>query len=244
MQLTLASHYGAKPSGFAELVLELQQSLAALLGAGFRPYALEQVHGTMAGLEGVRDGERVRNENFARYRQEERSMDMAGLLHFLRNDFKDFEVRVGGFSEERDCGFTSQGQHPFHRSFSLQGNIAVAMGWPFENSKVVPVLDELRRELQRFGVLHKWHRAEADVDNDFFFVLGRVAPSVSTEQRQLVEARVRQQLGAMPPRLFRVKRETLAFIAYTDPQLPPGSSQAFALNDASTTPALLKGIYG
>ncbi len=243
MQLTLVSHYEAKPPAVAELVLELQQSIAALLGDGFRPYALEQVHGTIIGLEGTRVGTRIRNENFLRYRDEERFIDFAGLLNFLREHFKGFTVRVGGFSAKNDYGFKSQDQHPFARSFSMQGEIAVAMGWPFESSIVTPALDELRRDLRRFGALHKWHRVADDVDNDFFFVLGRTVTPVNPARRQLVETHLRQQVCAMPPRLFSVTRETLAFVGYTDSQLPLGTSRVLAATHSGTTPELLESLY-
>ena len=68
MQLTLVSHYGPKPPTLARLIIELQQLLAQQLGTSFVPYALEQVHATVVGLEGLRVGGKVRGENFWRLR--------------------------------------------------------------------------------------------------------------------------------------------------------------------------------
>jgi len=45
------------------------------------------------------------------------------------------------------------------------------MGWRADG---VNALDALRRSFNRLNVWHKWHQDSADVDNDFFFVLGRV----------------------------------------------------------------------
>ena len=40
-------------------------------------------------------------------------------------------------------------------------------------------LERLRRDMRRFGVLHKWHDPPERIDNDFYFVLGRVDPSLA-----------------------------------------------------------------
>src|SRR5881394_3532147 len=126
MQLTLVSHYGPKPAALGEKIRLLQSMLTEQLGSGFKPYALEQVHGTIIGLEGARVGMHIRNENFRRYRGTERLIDFHGLLHFLRTWTEpDWNVRLGGFDPVRDHGFTSAGQHPFVRSFSVRGEIAV-----------------------------------------------------------------------------------------------------------------------
>jgi hypothetical protein len=244
MQLTLVSHYGSKPPPFAALIEGLQRSLTMQLGAGFIPYAIEQVHATIAGVEGTRTPGGIRNENFRRYRNEERHVQFPSLLAFLRERFREFEVRVGGFSESAPHGFTSQGRTPFLRSFSIQGEIAVAMGWPWQNLRSVSLLDQLRRKVQEFGILHKWHRTVTDVDNDFFFVLGKLNAQLRAEQRRDVERHVREQLGAMPPCRIDVDRQSLAFVAYTDPQLPPASSQVLKVMDAAITPSSLEDLYG
>lgn len=244
MQLTLVSHYGEKATDCAQLIRNLQQFLAGSLGGSFRPYSVEQVHGTIVGLEGVRGGDRIRNENFRRYRHEERLVDLEGLLGFLRSSAApDFTIQIGSFDAARDYGFISQGRHPFVRSFSVQGETAVAMGWPFENGEFPPLLDQLRRRLQQFGVLHKWHQREEDVDNDFFFVLGHVAGSATPEQRTMAEQHLREQMARMTPLLLPVTLHTLSFVAYTDRQLPPDTSRVFKVSDATTTAGTLAGVF-
>src|SRR5688572_11696268 len=121
MQLTLVSHYREKSPEFARLIGDLQQSLTQALGGGFVPYSIEQVHATLVGLEGIRIGGRIRNENFRQLRGEERCIDFEGLLNWLHSAaFPTFSVQVGGFKSREEYGFTSQGQHPFLRSFSIQ----------------------------------------------------------------------------------------------------------------------------
>jgi hypothetical protein len=243
MQLTFVSHYGPKHGPFAEKICLLQSVIAEQFGSRFKPYTVEQVHGTIIGLEGARFETRIRNDNFRRFRGAEQFIDFHGLLDFLRTRPEaDWEVRVGGYDLACDHGFTSAGQHPFLRSFSIQGEIAVAMGWPHCSGSFVPSLDELRRAFQRFGALHKWHQCKSDVDNDFFFVLGRVAPDTESAERDAVQQIVREHLAAAPLQL-PVTRASLSFVAYLDPQLPSDTSQTFLLNDQQVTASLLAGIY-
>ncbi|HMJ91524.1 MAG TPA: hypothetical protein VK530_17000 [Candidatus Acidoferrum sp.] len=211
MQLTLVSHYGAKPARFAALLSELQSQLAATLGANFTPYHLYQIHGTIVGLEGEgeRAGLRIRNENFRRHRDVERFMDFPQIVGLVRA-VKPFCIRVGGFQHSADYDFTSNGAHPFIRSFSIQGTIAVAMGWPWANGRCSDALFKLRKSLEGCGVLHKWHRRESDRDNDFFFVLGRVSRErVTGDCLKEAEEILRRQLAAREPIELEVNCDTL-----------------------------------
>ncbi len=243
MQLTLVSHYGKKPAGFAQLIERLQQSLAGTLGNRFLPYACEQVHGTVIGLEGTRIGTRIRSENFWRWRNEKRFINFAAVLEFLRSPaFPQFGVQVGGFENHRDFGFLSQGKHPFLRSFSIQDGIGVAMGWPVKGGVVSLALDDLRRRFQTFGLLHKWHRTDGSVDNDFFFVLGRIAPDLTADNIRVAEELMRQML-ARETCTIEVSAASLAFVAYSDPQLPPTQSRAHLVTDRRLTSSQLISFY-
>ena len=243
MQLTFVSHYGPKPGPFAEKICLLQSVIGEQLGSCFEPYTVEQVHGTIIGLEGARFGTLIRNNNFWRFRGAERFIDFQGLLDFLRSRSESiWDVHIGGYDLARDHGFTSAGQHPFLRSFSVRGETAVAMGWPHRSGTFVPSLNELRRAFQQFGALHKWHQRESDVDNDFFFVLGRVAQNTELARHDAVQQIIREHLAAAPLQL-PLTRATLSFVAYLDPQLPPDTSQTFHLIDQQVTASLLAGIY-
>jgi hypothetical protein len=243
MQLTLVSHYLEKPPEFARLLQELQASLSRMLGDSFRSYELAQVHGTIIGLEGVEIGEGIRNENFLRCRHEEKWMDFDGLLAFLRTEVAGFSIRIGGFKAADDYGFVSQSQHPFLRSFSLQKEIAVAMGWPFQGGMISPALNNLRRRLQLFGVLHKWHRRPDDVDNDFFFVLGQIKGALPAKTRKAAENELRGQFSRREPLLLPFNSDSLSIVAYRDSQLPLGSSCARRLTDPDLTGDCLRETY-
>ena len=243
MQLTLVSHYLEKPPEFARLLDEFQTSLTKMFGGAFYPYEAAQIHGTVIGLEGTESADGVWNANFRRHRNEERPIDFDGLLAFLWNDFAGFTLRVGGFKATEDYGFISQGQHPFLRSFSVQEEIAVGMGWPFRDGAISLALDQLRKRLQRCGLLHKWHRRLNDVDNDFFFVLGRLTGSIPDEARRAVENELRDQLSRREPLLLSLSRDTLSFVAYLDSQLPPESSRARRLTETGLTAETLRRMY-
>lgn len=244
LQLSLVSHYGAKPPELAALVRRCQAPLAANLGAGFAPYALDQVHATLIGLEGRREAGRIVNRNAAELGAPS-FMEPADLLCFLREDFAPIEVQIGGFRPGRDYGFESRGGHPSERCFSIQGGIAVAMGWPVRDGAYPNSIDELRWTLcRRFGVRHKWHRDEGARDNDLYFVLGRVVdggPDRSALDRATRE--VREYLSGRDGLRLRIGRDTLRVVAYDDPSLPPETSRAWALDDPELTPERLRALY-
>jgi len=133
---------------------------------------------SLVGLE--RSG--TSNRNFQKYRDKQVEMDLTGLLHFLRLGGRfPFHIQLGGF-QDREYPFTSRGQNPYHRSFSIQkDNKVVLMGWPLhgplpnlalprvtmsdwiQESRSYPnVLDELRRAFQSFNVLHRYHGTLTD----------------------------------------------------------------------------------
>lgn len=245
MQLTLVSHYGPKESLLTDLINCTQDVLAENLKAAFRPYLMDQVHGTLVGLEGYRVSERIRNANWAEA-GEERYLDYAKLLAFLRTDaFAPIDIQLGGYRHHLDYGFKSRGEHPYLRSFSIQGPQAVAMGWPTTEGRFPSTLDELRwRFGSDFGARHKWHVKDTDCDNDFFFVLGRVRRETLTEVAlQSATERVRAFLAGLRLAPIRIDRTTLRIVAYLDPQLPPETSCAYDIFDNALAPDQLITLY-
>ena len=231
--LTLVAGYGAKPRAFAELVRNLQDRLAKMLGVGFTPYSVDQVHGTVIGLEGMRDAGELVNANFLRLRSERRVMDLEAAIEILERDALPLRIRVGGFAESKHYSFTSQRRHPYERSFSLRGGLATVIGWPTSSNERMRVLDGLRRRFAEANVLHKYHATDTDVDDDFYFVLGRVDDSQTDRQsRADAETTMREHLGNREPVLLELGPEHLSVVAYEDPALPLGTSRAFSLGDA------------
>jgi hypothetical protein len=238
MQVTLVAFYGDKPPELAQLITYLQDTLASSLGAAFRPYQLEQVHGTLVGLEGNRTGSTIQNVNSGL------PVDASRLLSFLRSDFPSITVRVGGYPRHQEFPFTSRGMHPYLRSFSVQDEIALAMGWPVD-SGAVNSLDHLRwRFASELNVRHKWHKQEGDCDNDFFFVIGRVDRRLlNTTRLQGVAEHVRVSLAGLDGVLATIGPATLRLVAYLDPQLPTETSLWLAVDDPTLTAARLLALY-
>jgi hypothetical protein len=243
MQVTLVSHYGEKPEELSGLIHYCQRLLSRSLGNGFRPYQLEQVHGTIIGLEGHQVAGTIVNRNSADLGSPTH-VDPAALLSFLRNDFPRIEVHIGGFVPWVDHGFVSRGEHPYSRSFSIQGKIAVAMGWPVRDKTFSKAIDDLRWDsCRRLGVRHKWHKHDKAEDNDFFFVLGRVEASLDQFKLRHAEHEVRTFLCGLEGVPVHISPDTLKIVAYVDEQLPPETSCALPLNDPGLNPARLVAFY-
>jgi hypothetical protein len=238
MQVTLVAHYGDKPAALSDLVVHLQGRLHDLLGAAFRPYELEQVHGTVIGLEGCRLGHYVKNRNSGVL------MNLDGLMAFLRGPrIQPIRVQVGGFQPSAEYPFRSRNAHPYLRSFSCEDDTVVAMGWPHESDSFPSSLDRLRRAFQEFGVRHKWHRTEDEVDNDFFFVLGRLDrrtldPAVLESSTHMI----RLELVSYGETVLEINRDTLQLVGYLDAHLPRDTSCWYRVDEPDLV-AILETLY-
>ena len=242
MQATLVSHYGEKPEKLASYVKQCQRMLSSSLEYAFTAYKMPQIHSTIIGLEGCLKNGAIKNTNFFKYRQEIRLMDPSKILAVLRSPYlPEFNVQIGGYIESENYGFLSQGQHPYLRSFSIQGNIAVAMGWPTGQTSV---LEDFRRSFIQFNVLHKWHKTESAIDNDFFFVLGRINRNIVREDTIAdTEANVRQFMASSDPIIVKVNAASMQIVCYSDAQLPLSTSRVHAIQDATFTPDDLSRCY-
>ena len=222
-QLSLVALFGEKKEQYPELwnLLEgLQCSIEACLGKeNFSRYEESQVHGTIVGLEGDRDGVCVWNRNCYEILRMRCPMKVADLLDFVLDDDNPVlpvTIQIGGFQENASYTFTSRGLSPYIRSFSIQGEIAVAMGWPVKDNSYTSDIDGLRRSFNQFNVLHKYHNSAKAYDNDFFFVLGNVsrgltAGMLSACQHQMREILARSQI---PP--LQITKHQLSIVAYPE----------------------------
>lgn len=243
MQLTIVSHYGKKSVELINSISILQNKLSECLGFAFKPYEMEQVHGTIIGLEGVLTAKGILNKWFKENRNEDKYIEPEHLLRFIKSDaIKEIKLKIGGYHFHKDYGFKSREQHPFLRSFSLQGEIAVAMGWPMENDKYVKTLYQLRKNFEQVGILHKWHKEEYE-DNDFFFVLGRINRKYANP---VVLERTASQLRLILAEIdecITIGKDTMSIVAYIDPQLPITTSRAFSFDDKFLTSKLINQLY-
>ena len=242
MQTTLVAFYGTKPESFSRLIRLCQERISQSLRHGFIPYQVEQVHATLVGLEGCRIGDTIVNKNFLDHRGERRLMNFSALLELLRSkQFPHIQLRIGGYKAGENLGFDSRGKHPYERSFAIRGETAVAMGWPVNRSRP---LDCLRRSFTEVNVLHKEHRTETDVDDDFYFVLGRVDKRVATDEGiKEVHDELRQMLANIKPVELLLTPESLSIVAYLDTQLPLNTSRVFDLMKSGVDGPTLVRLY-
>jgi hypothetical protein len=197
--ISAVAFYGPKTGRLRELVTEVQALIAEHVGAGFRPYTLDQVHATLIALNGVRAGGTVVNEYLLEHAGVRREMDLPRVMDILARRFAvPLRVRIGGFRPGQAVPFTSRGQHLAERTFSVQGEAFVLVGWPAESIfGAGRPLDELRREMNAAGALHRYHARPADVDNDLHLVVGHHAGAPADALARATAA-VRDQLAAEP----------------------------------------------
>ena len=164
--ISAVAFYGPKTGRLRELLTGVQALIAGHLGGDFRPYTLDQVHATLIALNGVRAGGTIVNEYLLEHAGERREMDLPRVMDILARRFATpLRVRIGGFRPEQAVPFTSRGQHLAERTFSVQGEAFVLVGWPADSlaGAGMPV-DELRRDMNAAGVLHRYHARAGDVD--------------------------------------------------------------------------------
>jgi len=214
--------YGPKSGRLREVLAGVQALIAEHVGDDFRPYAPEQVHATLVALNGVRAGGAVVNEYFLTQEGVRREMDLPRVMGILARRFAaPMRVRIGGFRPDQPAPFTSRGLHLSERTFSAQGRAFVLMGWPADSLAAAgrEPLDELRREMNAAGVLHRYHARPADVDNDLYLVVGHHDGAPAGALARAVAA-VRDELAARPADLA-IARADVKIVAADSPTLAP-----------------------
>lgn len=246
MNASLVAFYGTtpKPPGLQELTSHIQDVLEGEPRLGFFRYKPDQVHATIAGLEGLRVGQQIVSTNVAELRGRVRLLDLEAVVQcLLSSPHIPLTVRLGGFDHAHQYSFASRGLHPRFRSFSIQGRIVVAMGWPVAGATFPPSLDLLRRDLGAVGALHKYHASEGEVDNDFFFVLGQIERRERNHAvASKVQGTIRDYLSANPVD-FVCGAEALSLVAYEETTLAPGRTRQFSLDEIATDPWCLIKLY-
>jgi hypothetical protein len=197
--ISAVAFYGPKTGPLRELLAGVQALIEEQAGGDFRPYSLEQVHATLIALDGVRDPETgaIVNEYLLAHAGVRREMDLPRVMDILAGATP-MRVRIGGFRPDQDIPFTSRGQHLAERTFCVQNNAFVLMGWPADSlAGASRPLDELRREMNEANVLHKYHARATDVDNDLHLVVGHHTGAPADALARATAA-VRDKLAADP----------------------------------------------
>ncbi len=246
-RVSLVSFYGEKPLELCRLIEKLQTRLAnhPLLRDIFDPYQMEQVHGTIIGCEGCKTNAGVVNQWFGQHRQADKYVDFAGLINYLRHqaDFP-LTIRFGGYDRQINFNFLSRERHLYERSFQLQSvnnqTIPVLIGWSWRDNAVTGEIDSLRRHLQNFNLLHKYHRTPDAIDNDFYLRLGTIDTQLSLPQINAIAVDLRNFLEAFPLSIL-ISLKNLAFVQYQDLLLTPATIKVIPLE--TITASQLEQLY-
>jgi hypothetical protein len=224
--VSAVAFYGPKAGPLRELLTRVQALIAAHVGDDFRPYSLDQVHATLIALNGVPGprGSAVANEYFLARTGVRREMDLPRVMDILARRFASpLRVRIGGFRPEQEIPFTSRGQHLAMRTFSVQDKAFVLVGWPAVSlagvGRSLEPLDELRREMNSAGVLHRYHVRAEDLDNDLHLVVGHQAGAPAGALARATAA-VRDTLAAQPVELA-IGIGDIKIVAADSPTLAP-----------------------
>ena len=220
--ISAVAFYGPKTGRLRELLTGVQAQIAEHVGNDFRPYTLDQVHATLIALNGVRAGGTIVNEYLLEHAGERREMDLPRVMDILARRFATpLRVRIGGFRPGQAVPFTSRGQHVAERSFSVQGQAFVLVGWPAESlAGAGRPLDDLRREMNAAGVLHRYHTRPGDVDNDLHLVVGHQAGAPAAALARATAA-VRDKLAADPADLAIALSDVTIVAADSHTLAPP-----------------------
>jgi len=231
-QLSLVAFHGNKPSALRDLLADCRETVSTLLGDRFAPYEVEQTHATLIGLESLED-DPGHNRNLARNQGVRVRMKIPGFLEHVREVFRGpMTIRFGGFAQS-SWPFSSRGQTPYDRGFSIQGDRVVLMGWPTTPGAGADewpqTLADLRRAASAFGIGHAYHVTEHDRDNDFYLRLGLVVDPLDDASRREVETRLRTRLAEGGPHRVELTAGGVTVVDYEDETLPLGSTRRRAL---------------
>jgi hypothetical protein len=99
----------------------------------------------------------------------------------------------------------------------------------------------VRRAAQAYGVLHAYHRALTDIDNDLFFRIGLLVDRTSLTERvrDTLESEVRQFLSMQPPLILDIRLDQVSVALYEEDTLPPSSTRVWSLADPDLTASAL-----
>lgn len=238
--VSLVAFYGDKPPQLIALIQKLQTYLAnrELTKDCFIPYQLEQVHATVIGCEGLKTESGIINKWFYECRQETRYIDIPGLISYLQHQIVPVTIRFGGYDRASNYNFLSRQQHLYFRSFQLQlaqtQTIPVLIGWSWDNG-VTLAIDNLRRNLQQFNLLHKYHDSPEAIDNDFYLRLGTLDRQLTSEEIDAIATDIRNLLATQPPYYIPIALDDLAFARYQDLLLTPATTKVIPVTEISAT---------
>lgn len=222
-----------KPESYLNLINRIFDQFPTQTPDWLTKYEIKNIHATIVGLEGQSTGEgRVIHDNlFARFgglldRKDLPGINFQGILNFFKQMSWPIRIQVGGFSPNDTNPYDPQ-RSPFQRAFDIQDNgLIVMMGWPIavDLKSFLPTLLGIRKYLECFNAVHKYHVRPQQQDNDLFFVLGSLDfekwQQRETEERnkieqELIELRTKvRELLAKEPQIIEVSLQDIWVLQY------------------------------
>jgi hypothetical protein len=247
--ISLVAYYGKKPLALQQLILELQQLLQETFAANFIPYQLEQIHATILGCEGIKTEKGIVNWWFYFLRNETKYINYPGLFdYFFQENILPVNIYFGGYQPQINYQFLSRNQHPSDRSFQLQvaGKntfIPVVMGWSMDNNIIATQIEQIRRDLQQFNCLHKYHQSPQDLDNDFYLRLGTITGNFTSDLMVKSQQKINGYLQNATQSNISLSQADLAFVKYQDLTLPITTTEIYALSYLNENRELIQQLY-
>lgn len=250
-QLTLISLYNRKSNALRQLletcIEKIQQSA---LQPYFQPYPIDQIHGTIIGMEKVNNAHQHFNQNLAITTKKNTVMNCEHFMSTVHQHFP-MNVQIGGFQPSFNH-FSSLGQSPYQRSLQVQwkNQRVVLIGWPHSNNNFTEkrLLHNARSAfLKNCNIAHKYQD-----DNDFFMTLGKIVgltPRSATGQSPLavnarqVEVDIKNYLSAQKTHIS-IDLTSMAIAQYEDATLPLNSTIIHTLNNTKITTDFIASLYG
>jgi hypothetical protein len=174
----MVSFYGPKSRSFAQLLQSIREILYRELGDRFIPYTVEQIHGTLIALDVFIDqgSGLLVHKHYHDVTHKVVPIDSGQAMDVIRDCLdQPYRIRFGGYQPGSDTTFLSRGAHPYERMFSAQGDAFALVGWPVStivNGSTSRPLDDLRRAMNKAGIMHIYHKSMTDIDNDLYLVIG------------------------------------------------------------------------
>lgn len=251
-QVTLVAQYGQKLAALESYIKACWTRIAdSPLRPFFVPYHINQVHGTIIGMEKLIGFPQKYNANSWRASAQKLEMKFGRLLEIVRQH-PGFTVRFGGFQPD-DTSINSFGERPFIRAFEFQWaqNKVAIMGWHHRagdftaHTELWALRDKLDKDC------HVRHRYEND--SDFFVVIGDLVhlDTLSTAElshlkdtsKGIAEA-LRQELARDEKKLdLTVSPENLFIAQYEEETLSFHTTRAFCILRNDVTESFIASLY-
>lgn len=227
---TLIAFYGeSKTHELADYVLSVQQRLVTMLGSTFRSRSISEVHATIIGLES--GGTFNSSDELSELRSVIlQDVDIQGLCGYVAAQLRDqlVQIQMGGY-QDIDYPFTSRGLRLFARTLTANAGAAILIAWPIDRRGVpTDSLDRIRRGAQRFGVVHRYHKAVGDRDPDVYMVIGEMSEDNSRVAEALDEVRAELARSSC---VVPLATDSLRIASYTDARLPFDSTYTWPMID-------------